>query len=567
MKKFITIAICITVLFTFAACGGMSESDSIAGVEYYHYDPDKFYADCSELEAIASTDDPKGVISMYDKLYSECEEINSLYSVAYVKYSCNMANEYFSDEQIYTYGILNKCTDKLSGACRKITEGPNAAAFREHIGNEAFDYFTEYENMTPEEEKLINREQKLVDKYYSELDKSENESFDYKGESWNMEKLMGDAGEALAVSDYDTYAKIYKGIMKKTNQKTGPIYVKLVELRDRIADLYGYDSYAEYADTEIYDRDYDSNDIDRLQDETKKIAHKYYDSLYSAAMLGDSPYMPEISEQEMLSALNKYSGDISAMAKNSCVHMLENDLYNIGDSDARQEGAYTTFIEKTDSPFLFMTLDGQSDYATLTHEFGHFVEYDNDKQSNILIDSSNIDLAEVASNGFQGLMTSYYQDIFGSESEPAVRYVVGDLMENLIQGCIMDEFQREIYNDPDMTLDEINSTYADVCEEYDPENEDTDGYGWIYVSHNFESPMYYISYSVSALAALQIWDQSLEDPGMAAKAWESFIDEGTYNKTYLDVVDKCGLIKFTEKDAVKNICQPALDATNVRALN
>lgn len=566
MKKFTAVLVCITMTLSFTACG-LSESDSIAGVEYYHYDPDKFYSDCAELETMAAADDPHGVISMYDRLYSECEEINSLYSVIYVKYSCNMANEYYSDEQMYTYGILNKCSDKLSSACRKIAEGPNADDFRKHVGADAFDYFADYEDMTPEEEKLINREQELVDEYYSELDKAENETFDYNGESWNMEKLQGNAGETLAVSNYTAYSKIYNGIMKKTNEKTGPIYVKLVKLRDKIADLYGYDDYAEYADAEVYDRDYDSDDIKQLQEDTKEIAHEYYSNLYSAAMLGDSPYMPEMSKHEILSALSKYSDDISNMAGASCERMLEKDLYSIGDSGARQEGAYTTFINKTDSPFLFMTLDGQSDYATLTHEFGHFVEYDNDKQSNVLTDSSNIDLAEVASNGFQGLMTMYYEDIFGNESEAAVRYVVGDLMENLIQGCIMDEFQREVYDDPDMTLDEINKTYAEVYGEYYPENEDPDGCGWIYVSHNFESPMYYISYSVSALAALQIWDRSLKDPDLAVETWESFIDEGTYNKTYLDVVGKCGLIKFTEEDAVQDICQPALNATDVSSRN
>ena len=74
--------------------------------------------------------------------------------------------------------------------------------------------------------------------------------------------------------------------------------------------------------------------------------------------------------------------------------------------------------------------------------------------------------------------------------------------------------------------------------------------------------MYYISYSVSALAALQIWNQSQKDFDGAVKTWEKFIKKGTYNNTYLDIVGKCGLIKFTEKGAVNKICKPALKATS-----
>ena len=44
------------------------------------------------------------------------------------------------------------------------------------------------------------------------------------------------------------------------------------------------------------------------------------------------------------------------------------------------------------------------------------------------------------------------------------------------------------------------------------------------------------------------------------KTWEKFIDYGTYNQTYLDIVEKCGLLKFTDKGAVKKICRPALKA-------
>ena len=76
----------------------------------------------------------------------------------------------------------------------------------------------------------------------------------------------------------------------------------------------------------------------------------------------------------------------------------------------------------------------------------------------------------------------------------------------------------------------------------------------------FEVPMYNISYAVSGLAAMQIWSRSETDFDGAVSIWEKFLDEGIYNRSYLEVVERCGLEKFTEPGAVEAICKPALDA-------
>ena len=207
-----------------------------------------------------------------------------------------------------------------------------------------------------------------------------------------------------------------------------------------------------------------------------------------------------------------------------------------------------------------MTLDGQRDFIVLSHEFGHFTEYNNETQTNILTDSDNIDLAEIASNGLQGLMTHFYDEIYKVQADAAKRDAVGELLENVIDGCVEDEFQRAVYENPDMTLDEINALYSKTYAEYNSWAEGDPGYSWVYISHNFEAPMYYISYTVSALAALQIWNQGTKNFDKGVKTWEKFIDYGTYNQTYLDIVEKCGLLKFTDKGAVKKICKPALKA-------
>ena len=87
-----------------------------------------------------------------------------------------------------------------------------------------------------------------------------------------------------------------------------------------------------------------------------------------------------------------------------------------------------------------------------------------------------------------------------------------------------DEFQEAVYDDPDLTLEEVNRLFRGISEEYGyvyGEDEE-ESYFWVEIPHNFQSPMYYISYATSALSALDLWLRSLED-------WDSAVD------TYLEL--------------------------------
>ena len=563
----ITVAMVVAFACAFALTGcGEKEpvsadpSKSVAGVEYYHYDTTDFYKDCDTLEKLAAKGDADKAIKKYDELYADIEELDTLYAVIYVLYSTDVTNDYYSKEQLYSAEEYQKCGDRLCEVCKGITEGPCAEAFRKHVGDAAFEEFVDYDVLTKRQKELIKEENELVDEYYDVIDASEKITYSYNDEDWTFDMITGKEGQELSVSDYDDYVDVYDGLLEKINAKAGPIYLKLVDIRTEFAKEAGYDNYADYADAEEYNRDYTEADAEQLHKDVKKIAKAYFDNYYSSGELNS--YIPEMTEKKLLDNLLKYSELVDDMAGDSVQQMVSEKLITMGDGAGRQEGAFTTYIRKAGCPFISMSLSGEQDFVTLSHEFGHFVEYNNERQQNILTDKDNIDLAEIASNGLQGLMTCFYDDIFKGKADAAKKQTIGSLLENVIDGCVEDEFQRAVYQNPDMDLEELNQLYAKTYAQYNTWAADDPGYAWVFISHNFESPMYYISYSVSALAALQIWNQSNKNFDKAVKTWEKFIAHGTYNQTYLDIVGKCGLVKFTEKGAVKKICKPALDATS-----
>ena len=565
MKKIIAGAVCFCMTFVFAGCGDKNEP--VAGFEYYHFETTQMDKDIAKLEKLADTDQSKKIIKLYDKLYDQCIELDSLYSVAYIKHSTNMANEYYDKEQLYCYKTLVDKEDKLCELCRKVTEGPSADGFREHVGEQAFNAFADYDVMTPREKKLVKQEQKLVDQYYDIYDNVESEGVEYKDETWTMDDLMGDKGENLILSNYDAYSKIYYKISRKINQETGPIFIKLVKLRDELAEINGYDNYADFADAESYNRDYTGQDLKSVYEDVRKISEKFNENRTAAMSVGMDPFYPDMPAKNLLKYLDMYSGKVCKLAGKSCNMLLEENLYDMGEGEGRQNISYTSYIFRTNKPYLCQTLDHEVDFATLTHEFGHFVQFSVNAPDNVLTDYQNMDLAEIASNGYEGLMTHYYNEIFGQDADSATRCALNDLLGNVIDGCIMDEFQREVYANSDMSLKEINKTFTKVQTQYDESYKGEPGYYWSFVPHNFENPMYYFSYAASGLAALQIWNQAQTDFKGAAKTWEKITRLGVYNNQYLSVLDKCGLKKFTDEGAVLEICKPALKATKVKVKN
>ena len=167
MKKLLSIILCMVVIFAFTSCNsnsnGNSNVDTVAGIEYYHYNTTDFNDKCDRLKELidgkdatsdsadnvadssadnvadssadnvagssadnvadSSAGDSDKILKLYDTLYGECEEIDTLYAVAYVQYSTDVTNKKYSKEQQYAYNILVKSCDRLCEICREITVG------------------------------------------------------------------------------------------------------------------------------------------------------------------------------------------------------------------------------------------------------------------------------------------------------------------------------------------------------------------------------------------------------------------------------------------------------------
>ena len=500
-------------------------SDSLIP-EYREVTREDFEALCREFAAAAEEGAFEKLQDLYDRIYTEYEQLNDNYTLSYLAYSREVSNDELSQKYQDIEALAYDLADLALQAFRAATQGPAKDDFKAYVGEVAFEYFDEYEDMTDQEKEWQKRETELVTQYQKIIDE-------------NSDKIY----------QQDEYI----------NSLVGPIYLELVQLRTQMAKYYGYDNYADYADENVYYRDYDGSSAEKFHAAVKKSSKRYYELLYyTDAYFGLGRVNSSMTTKEMLDNLGSIAGRISSLAGQYYDLLTEHELYDIRSDEGRLDAGYTTDFETTDTAFIFIKTDsGPRDFMTLTHEFGHFINMNLIQNPNQFVYGSSMDLNEIHSNGFEALCSYYYSEIYGRNADAALSYVLIELLMNVVDGCIFDEFQRLVYQNPDMSLEEINDLYESILWNYGDYYQNR--YIWQYINHNFEAPMYYLSYAASGIVALQIWAQGQNDFKGAVKTWEAIQNAGPYDYGYFEVLDSLDLRTFDDTAAVTEILEKVLD--------
>lgn len=352
-------------------------------------------------------------------------------------------------------------------------------------------------------------------------------TFDYKGKTWDFDTLLSDD----TLSD-DDFWLVYDALLSMENKALGEIYLDMVALRNQEAVNLGYDNYASYAYENIHYRDYTPEDTAVARQEVKDYLAPLYMDLYNY-LPGSVPGEGDIDE--IIRRLSPAIEGLSRELYEAFRYLVDYHLYDI-DMDARKrDDAFTISLPFYNDAFIFAKLQGDySDYSSLIHEFGHFnVAYRDPRRA--VFTESYLDVDELCALAMQALMGAYMFDVFDEETATSM-YVatIFDLLENVLEGFAVDEFEQEVYTHPDMTLDEMNALMGRLYYEYGLSYNDEPLYGWVEISHLFENPMYYASYAAAGLGALEIWKKA------------TYGDNASAINGYLLITAEAGTYPFTE---------------------
>lgn len=528
------------------------------------YDREKLEEEMDELlelaEAASESEVPENeerVLELYESVMEEYAKLSTSRNLIQIIYYGNVLDEENGIRQEEITEEAVDLGDALYSTLKEVCLSPYRETMETVIEPALAESLTEYEEMTDEEKELYLKENSLEQEY--ELAAQEDYFFEYEGEEWSLQRLMED-GDGLSG---EAYIDIYQGVNREKNSVLGEIYLELVDVRTQRAKLEGYDNYGEYAYNELYVRDYSVEEAKELFSEIRRrVVPAIYDLQNRYRDMDFSPlYMlPETTAEQRLLKYRPYLDEIDPEMGETFDYMEQYGLYDMDPSPGKADTGFTVWLDYFNDAFIFDSPYGHYyDYTTAIHEFGHY-HYMFRNAEDIMIKSNNIDLCEIHSQGLEMLFYDYFDEILGGEEGELFRFMeVYQMVNNIVNASLLSEFELEVYENPDMSLDELNKLYYNLSRKYGIYYNSgiTELYTWVDVPHIFNSPCYYIGYGTSAFTALDILTLSEKDRHEAVEKYMELTTLPTY-AAYCNAIEYVELRDIFEKGVPVEIIEEVL---------
>lgn len=347
-------------------------------------------------------------------------------------------------------------------------------------------------------------------------------------------------------------------------EKVVEYYKQIVVLNNQLAAKFGYDNYYDYATEQVYGRDYTAEDLQAYHGYVKEyiatdvdnIINAYrsnyqnlsssYKDLYSAFSNKKFDSMEDNYVMLYLESL----GDTNMGVAMRDVFESENCVFaNSGNSHPT---AFQTWLYESEKPFCLFGSSGQSS-TTIIHEIGHYyAAYTND-------DIGDYDLCETHSQSNEFLFMQYCSTMLPkSVYNTSVLYQLANTYLTICLAAAVDEFEQRVYSlsneeiaamtvqDFDAIMSDIAKSYGGVLDSYDPI-----GY-WKQVA--VRNPVYYISYSVSAIASINLYAMATSDIDAAYEAYIALVETpGIEDMGYVEALTAAGIVSPFTEEAHRNI--------------
>lgn len=514
------------------------------------------------LEAMKAAPNAAGQIAAYDAYEKKMQTAGTMQQIAYIRHTINTKDEFYNAENDYMDEIGPKLQELTHRVNTALLESPYRAELERHYGTLMFKNLEiAARSFSPAIVELMQEENKLVSEYQN-LYASATVEFD--GKTMPL-PLLGpykqDPDRAVRKAAYEADAKFFDS----HREELDTLYDKLVKVRDAQAKKMGLPNYIPLGYDRMGRNCYTAKDVaafrDQIAEDMVPIVAKvkeaqrrrigveklaFYDEPISFA---DGNAVPEGTPDEILAAGKKMYQELSPETAEFIGFMFENELFDVLSRDGKAPGGYCTEIADYKSPFIFSNFNATAgDVDVLTHEAGHaFEAYRAFKQElPSLLHSPTIEACECHSMSMEFLTAPWHHLFFGKQTD---KYELGHCEDALVfipYGCMVDEFQHKVYENPGMTPEQRNELWLSLEKKYRPWIDFDNlpfysrGGGWQRQLHIYEVPLYYIDYCMAQTVAFQFWNLSRENYAEAWKRYMTFVDKaGT--ATFAELVESAGL--------------------------
>ncbi|MFV0413171.1 MAG: hypothetical protein ACK5L3_07860 [Oscillospiraceae bacterium] len=525
-------------------------------MEYSRPDVEGIKTRLAELTTLVEQAGSIGDVLKYDEEASAMlENFSSMSSLAELKNYHDSTDTFYEEEYRYCKEGGVELSNALNKYNMAIVEGPFAEEYRKEVGDYVFKSIQNDLLLNSDSVEAFKKERSQINIDYNNTLSAL--TLTYEGQEYTMADI-----ENLYYTDgYDTYIKLLT-LYYKTNAETFTnFYRQMIELDKQTSYELGFASTAEMYYLS-YSRDYTPEDAKTIAENCKAIFVPIAGQINAQSFSTD-----KISLARAMKTMPDSLAKISPELESAWQHMVTYGLYDYAPAENKQTGiAFTTEIPSYDAPFCYGSWDDSfSSATTMIHEFGHY--YDNWLRYDTSV-VFNLDIAEIYSQGLEVLMQENFAD-FTNNPDSARAQNLQDFTNPLTFQVMLEDFQQQVYALDTFDADVIARLYATLLEEYGLQDyglADENGcdYSWFRITHLFDAPFYTISYTTSALVALQIWAASQDD-------WQTGVDmylnliHADQNQPFIQLVEGAGFADPTSADTMQTIAGHLADTFGVQA--
>ena len=515
-----------------------------------------------------SADSAQKQMEVVNSFSTELSNFSCMYTLAQIHSYLDAADEFYKEEMAYLDEMAANIDARRNTLMRKLVESPYYDDLEEMLGEWQMEDLSMSTKTSAEEiADLKVRENQLVTEYNY---MAATATIDYFGE----ETLFSSLDPTIQYFMLPAYYQKYNEIL-------GEKYLELIQIRQEMAQKLGYDNYIPMGYDNMGRSCYGVEEVEALRADVKKYMVPLYKEIIQQAqndLLTDSE-SPSFLLSEDIVPLGGYDGmvenfwnmtaELSKETAESSDYMRRNNLYSFEKQENKTDTDMTTIIGgQYYAPYMFINVDGTSfyDVTTMFHEFGHYnaMYHKVSPESYFGSESRSIDVAEIYSQGMEFIAFPYYEDFFGAGAEDAQKSQVFSKVETIVNATMQDEFQHLVYAEEDITLEEINEIWANLYEEYgldtlvSDDMASTIGLSWIDIPHFFLVPFYSIDYTVSACAALHVWED-LEQDWQEGYATYMELVKAPASLDFLEVLAEADVPSPFESDSMKVLSEKIAD--------
>lgn len=506
-------------------------------------------------------------------------EFDNMLTLASVRYSQDTTNQSYQEEQ----NFFDESEPLYRGYVTEFYRALSASAFRHELiktwGKQLFS-IAEMSVKTFSDDIIADLilENRLISEY-TKLLSSARILFD------GLERNLSEIDKFLNSKDRKVRKEAHEArydFFRVNSDSFDKIFNELVHVRNNMAKKLGYENYVGFAYNKMLRGDYNASMVEEYRNtilthivpvatklRAKQKARLGLDELYyydEPLEFNSGNPSPKGTPDWITSNASLMYNELSPETGTFFNYMKDNEMLDLEARKGKAPGGYCTVFPKYKSPFIFSNFNGTAhDITVLTHEAGHAFQVYSSREAIVPeYFFPTYEACEIHSMSMEFITWPWMNLFFKEDTEKFKFSHVNKAVLFLPYGVAVDEFQHRIYEQPDLSAKERKALWKNIEEKYIPSRKYIDnnfleegGY-WQQQRHIYNSPFYYIDYTLAQVCAFQFWERSEKNKEIALKDYIRLCEAGG-SKSFLELVELAGLTSPFKEGCVSGVSEKIMD--------